>query len=59
MRDQLQTRRTELQALIRTLDQQLGVLLAQRNVYAGALMQLDDLLLGAPEAPPPAPPTEG
>lgn len=40
--ERLNQRRAELAQGIRTVDQQMGMLMAQRNMLAGALIELDD-----------------
>ena len=42
--ERLNQRRAELSQGIRTVDQQMGMLMAQRNMLAGALIELDDLV---------------
>ena len=42
--ERLAQRRAELAQGIRTIDQQIGMLLAQRHMFSGGLMELDDLV---------------
>lgn len=51
-------RRVELQQLIQQIDQQMGMLLAQRNLAQGAMLELADVEVASrtPDPPPADPP---